>query len=139
MADRVGILAFDLAGRIAGADPVVHLSGDVRLPLHQVLAEVRPADGGIMPQEAVALIGQHKRHTGLRVAVCQFKVGIFDIQDVLLILPHAVELFAVIGLKAHGELVIAADDGLEEAGLNVQCACAGALGKQFFALFGCNR
>ena len=129
----VGVGGLDLGGGIAGADPVVHLPGAVGDPLHQVFAKARAADGGVVPQEAVALAGQHEGYAGLRVAVRQLEGGVFDVEHVLLVLAHAVELLVVIGCKAHGELVVARDDGLEEAGLYVERAGAGTLGQQHVA------
>ena len=131
---RVGVLLFDLGRGVARADPVVHLLGGVGDPFHQVLAEGGLADGRIVPKEAVALVGQHKGHAGLRVAVRKLQGRVLYVQHVLLILAHAVELFRVICGKAHGQLVVARDVGLEEARQDVQRAGLGALGQQYLAL-----
>ena len=133
VADGVGVLALDVAGGVAGADPVVHLLGALGGPLHEVAAKARPADGGIVPEEAVALVGEHKGHARLGIALGQLKRGVLDVEHVLLVLAHAVELFPVVGGKAHGELEVPGHDGLEEPGLDVEGAGAGALGEQDLA------
>ena len=75
-----------------------------------------------MPQKAVAQAGKHKGHAGLRVAVRQFERAALDVQVRLLVLAHAEQFFVRVGFKAGGELVIAAQDGVELARVDLQGA-----------------
>ena len=133
-AGRFGIGLFDLGGGIPGGHPVVQLLGAVGDPLGAVAAEGGAADGRIVPQEAVSAAGQHKRHAGLRIAVGQLEGAVLDIHHRLLVLPHAVQLFLRVTDKRGGQLVIAAENRLEAAGLQIQSAVPAQLPEQLFAV-----
>ena len=121
---RVGLL--DLGGGIPGGDPVVQLLGGEGLPGGDVFAEIHPSNGGVVPQEAIAQGTEEEGNAGLGIPLRQLQVGTLQIQEGLLILAHAVELFLGIGDKPGGEPVVAADDGLELSGFHIQRAAGGA-------------
>ena len=100
-----GILALNLRGGVPGGDEVVQLAGAAGLPLGDVGAEGGCADGGIVPQKAIAPAGHEERHAGLAVAVGQLQCGALLVQVPVLILAHAENLLIVVGLEAGGQLV----------------------------------
>ena len=97
-----GILRENTLRMIARGDPVIHLSGGFGDPFRLVRGKGHPADGGIVPQEAVAEGGNHEGNGNLAVSLGQFQHRALQVQVRLLILPHAVDLLAFIGVKAHG-------------------------------------
>lgn len=96
---HLAVLRFDLSGSVACCDPVVHFFGAVSPPLCYIFAEGDAADGGIVPEEAVAFAGYIEGDGCLGVSVGQFNIAAFQIQDVLLILAHAVYFFVLVGSK----------------------------------------
>ncbi len=52
--------------------------------------------------------------------MCQFQFRTFHIQELLLVLPHTVELLLRIGLKPHGQLIVTANNGLKFSRLHLQ-------------------
>ena len=92
-AGGAGIGLFDLGRGVAGGDPVVEDVGRLRVPLGDILAKGRLADGGVVPEEAVAQAGEHEGHAGLRVAVGQLERAALDVEVRLLVLAHAEQLF----------------------------------------------
>ena len=142
-ARRQRILGFDLGGRISGGDEVVQLHGAFGVPFRHVGGESHGADGGIVPQKAIAPAGHEKRHAGLTVAVRQFQRRALFVQLAVLILTHAENFFIVIGLEPGGQFhLVGAHDGLEFPALQIQrkrvpvepVPIAPELGGQFFAL-----
>ena len=106
---HLAVLGFDLSGSVACCDPVIHFFGAVSPPLCHIFAKRDTADGGIVPEEAVAFAGYIEGDGCLGVSVGQFNIAAFQIQDILLILAHAVYFFILVGLKADLQTVIAAD------------------------------
>ena len=107
-----GILALNLGGGVPGGDEVVQLAGAAGLPLGHVGAKGGRADGGVVPQKAVAPAGHEEGHAGLAVAVGQLQGGTLLVQVPVLILAHAEDLLVVIGLEAGGQLVGVAAHGV---------------------------
>ena len=66
-----GVLLFDLGRRIAGSDPVVDLLGGEEVPLGIVVAEGDLADGRVVHQEAITLVGDIERNRSLGVDLPQ--------------------------------------------------------------------
>ena len=64
---RVSLL--DGGRGIAGGDPVIQLEARLGRPLGQVAGEADAADGGVIPEKAVAAIGQREGHAALRITV----------------------------------------------------------------------
>lgn len=121
-----GIGCFDLLGAVSGHQPVVQDFGGVGLEAHDVLAQHRPAHGGVVPEEAVAERREKERHRSLGIPVGQLQVRALEVQIGLLVLSHAVELFpGVQGLKPGGQVVVAAGDGLEFPALHLDGAALG--------------
>ena len=127
---RPSIGLLDLVRRIPRRDPVIHLLRAFRIPFRGVGSEAHPADGRIVPQETVSQVGKHEGHAGLGIAVRQLQIAVFHIQDILLILPHAVQLLLRVGGKGHRQPVVPADDGLEKAVLLIQSASPSRLLQQ---------
>ena len=115
---RVGFL--DLCRRIARRDPVIQFFGGLHLPCGNVLVEAYASYRRIVPEETVSQRRKDKGNAGLGIAVCQLQLRALYIQELLLILAHAVELLIRIGLKARGQLVIPADDRLKFSGFHFQ-------------------
>ena len=105
-----GVVREDLLRRADG-DPVVELTHALDVPLGDILGKGRPSDGGLIEQKPVAERGEKKWHARLRIALGKLQRAAFQIQAVLLVLPHAVQLF-LLRLKAQRTLVVAAADGL---------------------------
>ena len=115
---RIGFL--NLRRRIARRDPVIQFLRRLHFPCGNVLVEAHTPDCRVIPQETISQRRQRKRHAGLRISMCQFQFRTFHIQELLLVLPHTVELLLRIGLKPHGQLIVTADDGLEFSRLHLQ-------------------
>ena len=105
-----GVVFQKLLRRVRDGDPVIHLAGRPGGPLGQVPAEGDPAHGGIVPQQAVAEAGDREGHADLAVALGELEGAALQVQVGLLVLAHAVEPFAVVGIEAHGQSVFAAAD-----------------------------
>ena len=116
------ILPQDLRRFIACGDPVIHLVSDLRLPAGDVFSEGGFADRRVMPQQAITQAGEHKGHAGLRVALRQLQRAAFEIQPLLLILPHAVNFFVAPRLEAHGQLILATGDRTKLAAIQLEGA-----------------
>ena len=99
-AGRAHIALHDGRGRVVRRDPVIDQAGVFRLPHRHVGAKGRRAHGGIVPQQAIALAGEHKGHGALRVALHQLQRGALQVENPLLVLAHAKELFFRVGFKA---------------------------------------
>ena len=103
----------DILRVVPRGDPVVHLLRCPCNPFRLVGGKGHPADGRIVPQEAVTQGGNHEGHGNLAVALGQFQHRTLQVQVRLLILPHPVDLLAFIGVKTHGQLIFpGADDAL---------------------------
>ena len=108
------------SGGVARGDEVIQPLGGVGPPRGHVFGERRLADGRVVPQKAIAPAGHHKGHARLGVAVRKLQRAALDVQAVLLVLPHAKELFVGMGLKAGRQAVVAAGQPLELAALDFQ-------------------
>ena len=105
-----GVVREDLLRRADG-DPVIELAHALNVPFGDVLGEGRLSDGGLIEQEPVAERGEKEGHARLRIALGKLQRAALQIQAVLLVLPHAVQLFPL-RLKAKRAFVVAAADGL---------------------------
>ena len=86
-----------------------------------------------MPQKAVAPAGQHEGHAGLAVAVGQLQGAALPVQDLLLILAHAVQALALLAVEGGGQGEIAAQVGLKFSGSQRQGVGRGGLPQQQLA------
>ena len=87
-----------------------------------------------MPQKTIPQAGKQKRHAYLGISLRQLQVAILDIQKILLILPHPIQLFLRIGCESHSQLVIPADDRLEKTAPPVERAILSRLCQKQFPL-----
>ena len=94
----------------ADGDPIVELTHALHAPLGDVFGKRRPPYGGLVEEESVPARGDQKRHARLRIALGKFQRTALEIETVLLILPHAVQLL-LLRLKAQRAGVITARDG----------------------------
>ena len=110
-APRNGCVVFkNLFRRISNGDPVIHLPRGTGNPFRVVFSETHAADGGIVPEKTVAQRGDGEGDGNLGVALGKLQHTAFQIQTILLILPHAEEFFLLIALKFHIQgILIAAD------------------------------
>lgn len=87
-----------------------------------------------MPEKSVAFARYIEGDGSLGVSVCQLYVAAFQIQDVLLILAHAVDLLVLVGFKGDFQTEITADIRGELPGFAVQGAAAVHFLEQHFFL-----
>ena len=94
--------------RVRHGDPIVHLLRRARVPLRDVLAERHAADRGVVPEHAVAERRHHERNADLGVALRELERAPLQIEVRLLVLPHAVDLLAVVALEKHLKFIFTA-------------------------------
>ena len=125
---RIG--AADLGRGGPGGDPVVELLRGLRRPLRAVGRERSSSDRRVVPEEAVAEARHHERDAGLRVAMGQLERAALEVQDVLLVLPHPVQLLHRAGFERRQDPVVSADDRLVAASLELEGPPGGELAQQ---------
>ena len=121
---------YQIGGRVAHGEPVVHLLGAVGLPLGSVLSEGHAAHGGVVPEEAVTPIRQHEGHGGLGVVVAQFQHTVLEVHFLHLILTHAIQPLVGRAFKGRSQMVVAAAQRLPATAMQLASAMAGGLLQQ---------
>jgi len=127
-AGGIGIMGEDLRRIISRGDPVIQLPAAFSRPLGHVFGKGHAACRGVVPEKTVPAGGKAEGNRGLGVPVRQFQRTAFKIQVPLLILPHAVDLFILLGLKRANDFMISAQNG----GVRVRGKAQGARVAQFF-------
>ena len=122
VAGRVRVRRRDLGGGVARGHPVVELFRGLGEPLGAVHGEGGAPDRGVVPEESIPRAGHHERDAGLGVAVGELERAALDVEDVLLVLAHPVELFGGVGLERRGDPEVAAEVRLQVPRLEVQRA-----------------
>ena len=91
-----------------GSNPVIHLFCAAGNPFCLVPGKGDPAYRRVIPQKTVSQGTDHKGNRNLTVALGQFKHRAFQVQEGLLVLSHAIDLFIFVGIKTNRQLIIAA-------------------------------
>ena len=115
VADRVGVGLEDFLGGIAHAHPVVDpfaLLGD---PAGTLFGEFDAADGGVVPQESVALVREDEGNGHFAVSLDEVGDDSLVVKEIVGVLAHSVEAFAGVGGEALVDFV-SAETGVDSVG-----------------------
>ena len=115
VADRVGVGLEDFLGGIAHAHPVVDPLALLCDPAGAFFGEFDAADGGVVPQESVALVREDEGDGDFSVALDEVRDDSFVIEEIVGVLSHSVEAFAGVGGEALVDFV-SAETGVDSVG-----------------------
>ena len=105
---RLAVLAEQVRGIVGGGDPVVPLPGGLGHPAGDRDAQLDPADARVVPEQAVAEVGDEERDADLGVALHELDDGALLVEQAVLVLAEPVEALPVPGVEQHLEVVRAA-------------------------------
>ena len=99
MPGDVGVASQNVSVVIPTDHVIVKLLGTLGDPARRVDSQLDAADGGIVPQESIAAIGDQKRDGNLGIALFEFNDAALLIQAAMLVLAKPVESFAFLRLE----------------------------------------
>ena len=115
MTDGVGVGLEDFLGGIAHADPVVDPFACLRDPAGAFFGEFDAADGGVVPQETVTLVGEDEGNGHFAVSLDEVGDDSLVVEEIVGVLAHSVEAFAGVGGEALVDFV-SAETGVDSVG-----------------------
>ena len=113
--DCVGVGLEDFLGGIAHAHPVVDPLAALGDPAGAFFGEFDAADGGVVPQETVALVGEDEGNGHFAVSLDEVGDDSFVVEEIVGVLAHSVEAFAGVGGEALVDFV-SAETGVDSVG-----------------------
>ena len=113
--DGVGVGLEDFLGGIAHAHPVVDPLAALGDPAGAFFGEFDAADGGVVPQETVTLVGEDEGNGHFAVSLDEVGDDSLVVEEIVGVLAHSVEAFAGVGGEALVDFV-SAETGVDSVG-----------------------